>query len=442
MSKNIKKVVWSEGMFISPQHFQQQERYLESYIKNYHHFNHGSPLGLFDIDIDIDLLKIGKFGVKYSSGIFPDGSPFYTDYEMVIDIPDDAMGKLIYLALPIYRQGIQEVTFDEHSGIRHRAMMQSLFDSSRQDTESEEIELSILNISLKIEGEDIEDYTLIEIAKIKEKKIDGGVTLDQTYIPPCLQIGVSDYILTSLKEIHADLLSHGQNLSKKLSVDNNIKADQIVASDYIMLQTIARWSPQVSIWIDKNKVSPQQLYYYLCTMVGEFAALKSTFISDFKYFDCHNMFPLFSQLFGELKVLLRQGRESSVTILNWDKTLFDKRRLLRIKVMDAVLYNSSRILLAVSCSLGMVETSKQFVVSSKLGGNNRIAELVRNSMSGIPLTALPFAPNELKARANKAYFELDTDSPYWQEIVRKDEPIALHLNEKIADFEIEMIFIR
>ncbi|WP_298771905.1 type VI secretion system baseplate subunit TssK [uncultured Shewanella sp.] len=442
MNENIKKVVWSEGMFISPQHFQQQERYLESYIKSYHHFNHSSDLGLFDIDIDIDLLKIGKFGVKHSSGIFPDGSPFHTDYEMVIDIPDDAVGKLIYLVLPIYRQGIQEVTFEESSGIRHRAMMQSIFDSSRQGTEAEEIELSILNISLKIEGEDLEDYTLIEIARIKEKKIDGGVILDQTYIPPCLQIGVSDYILTSLKEIHADLISHGQNLANKLSVDNSVKADQIVASDYIMLQTIARWTPQVYVWLNKNKVSPQILYYYLCTMVGEFSALKSTFLSHFEDFDCHNMFPLFSRLFGDLKVLLRQGRESSVTILNWDNTLFDKRRLLRIKVMDSVLYNSSRILLAVSCSLGMAETSKQFIASSKLGGNNRIAELVRNSMSGIPLTVLPFAPNELKSRANKAYFELDTDSPYWQEIVRKDEPIALHLNEKIADFEIELIFIR
>ena len=27
------KVVWSEGMFLNPHHFQQQERYLEKYIQ-------------------------------------------------------------------------------------------------------------------------------------------------------------------------------------------------------------------------------------------------------------------------------------------------------------------------------------------------------------------------------------------------------------------------
>ncbi|WP_299490756.1 type VI secretion system baseplate subunit TssK [uncultured Shewanella sp.] len=442
MNGNVKKIVWSEGMFISPQHFQQQERYIESYIKNYHHYYHNSDAGIFDIDFDSDLLKIGKFGLRSSSGVFPDGTPFHTDYEMVIDIPDDAMGKLIYLALPIYRLGVQDVTFEANSGTRHRSMMQPIFDSSRQDSEAEEVELSILNICLKMEGEDLEDYSVIEIAKIKEVKIDGGVILDQTYIPPCLRIKISDYILTSLKEIHADLVSHGQNLSNKLSVDNSIKADQIVASDYIMLQTIARWTPQVYFWMNTDKLAPQNLYYDLCIMAGEFSALNSKLLSDFHHFNCRDLFPLFSQLFGDIKILLRQGRESSVTILNWDETLFDKRRLLRIKVMDSVLYSSSRILLAVSCSLGMVETSKQFIASTKLGGNSRIAELVRNSVSGIAMTALPFAPNELKARANKAYFELDTDSPYWHEIVRKDEPIALHLNEKIKDFEIEMIFIR
>ena len=54
------KVVWSEGLFLRPQHLQQQERYFERYVEG----RAGSLLrhgwGFLELEIDRDLLAIGE----------------------------------------------------------------------------------------------------------------------------------------------------------------------------------------------------------------------------------------------------------------------------------------------------------------------------------------------------------------------------------------------
>ena len=43
---DTQRVVWSEGMFISPQHFQQQERYMLMQFRRYSELMHSHRYGL------------------------------------------------------------------------------------------------------------------------------------------------------------------------------------------------------------------------------------------------------------------------------------------------------------------------------------------------------------------------------------------------------------
>src|SRR5450830_1564803 len=76
------KVTWSEGLFLRPQLFQQQERYLENYAHK-----RSAPLSPFfwgfrHFSIDDESLNLGKLVLARASGIFQDGTPF--------DIPGDS----------------------------------------------------------------------------------------------------------------------------------------------------------------------------------------------------------------------------------------------------------------------------------------------------------------------------------------------------------------
>src|SRR5215467_7349388 len=75
MSEN-NRVVWSEGLFLRPQHFQQQERYLEAYVEGRAAALRQHSWGLTELEIERDLLAIGKLGLRRARGVFPDGTPF------------------------------------------------------------------------------------------------------------------------------------------------------------------------------------------------------------------------------------------------------------------------------------------------------------------------------------------------------------------------------
>jgi len=73
--------VWSEGLFLRPQHFQQQERHLERYIEGRSRELRAHSWGFTELELERDLLAIGKFGLRRAAGVFPDGTPF--------SMPDD-----------------------------------------------------------------------------------------------------------------------------------------------------------------------------------------------------------------------------------------------------------------------------------------------------------------------------------------------------------------
>jgi type VI secretion system protein ImpJ len=70
------KVTWSEGLFLRPQLFQQQDRYLEAYAHK-----RAAPLspfywGFSQYTIDSESLSLGKLVLSSCAGLFADGTPF------------------------------------------------------------------------------------------------------------------------------------------------------------------------------------------------------------------------------------------------------------------------------------------------------------------------------------------------------------------------------
>ncbi len=75
-------MVWSEGLFIRPHHFQQNDRYVEGLIENRVRHVTPYPWGFSRIEIDRDLAQQSRFGLRRAAGVMPDGTPF--------DLPDQS----------------------------------------------------------------------------------------------------------------------------------------------------------------------------------------------------------------------------------------------------------------------------------------------------------------------------------------------------------------
>src|SRR5215813_3641279 len=74
--KYLSRVVWSEGMYLGPHHFQAQSRYFEDSIRFATSALWFEPWGLVAAQLDHEALKNGTVSIIHARGIFPDGLVF------------------------------------------------------------------------------------------------------------------------------------------------------------------------------------------------------------------------------------------------------------------------------------------------------------------------------------------------------------------------------
>ncbi len=70
------KVIWSEGMFLQPQHLQQHDRYIEKLLEGRTRPIAAYGWGFSALVLDEAALALGKVAISSARGIFPDGTPF------------------------------------------------------------------------------------------------------------------------------------------------------------------------------------------------------------------------------------------------------------------------------------------------------------------------------------------------------------------------------
>src|SRR6266852_9125390 len=74
--KYLSRVVWSEGMYLGPHHFQAQSRYFEDSIRFAASSLWYEPWGLMAAQLDPEALKNGTVSLVHARGIFADGLAF------------------------------------------------------------------------------------------------------------------------------------------------------------------------------------------------------------------------------------------------------------------------------------------------------------------------------------------------------------------------------
>src|SRR5215831_13775939 len=85
--KLASKVVWSEGMYIGPHHFQGQSRYFEDLIQFATSSLWFAPYGIIGAELDPEALHNGIVSLLDACGIFPDGLPFNMPETDVLPAP-------------------------------------------------------------------------------------------------------------------------------------------------------------------------------------------------------------------------------------------------------------------------------------------------------------------------------------------------------------------
>ena len=431
--------VWLEGMFMTPQHFQQHDRYMHGYVREWMNSRFGDSWGVRSIDLDVSQYRVGCVRLMSVQGVFPDGTPFLSSEELTLQIHPGTVNKKVYLSLPLYRPGQINTARDAAPTLRYTSFSADVVDDCSADNDVVAVEQCRLNLSLQLEGGDMACYTMIPVLEIREVHSDGSLVLNNSFVPPCLDISASPVLLEQCNELLALMVQRSRQACQRLQAGAQAKSRQMRVLDLLWLQTLNRWQP----WFAASaNMSCADVYRELAMCLGDILALIPEPLPDIPPFIYSDPGPSMLVLFRSLRRVLSNVADERVVVMEWERDQFQETRLLVLEDEGPERLQTGRVVLGVKSSLGVIATGQRFANASKLAGRRRINDLVCSALPGVRMEQMPVAPAELQSQPDIAYFEVDRSDPLWQELIATADQLVIHIDERLPEVELALFVIR
>jgi type VI secretion system protein ImpJ len=439
------KIVWSEGMFLQPQHFQQHDRYVEKLVHGRTAPLLGHSWGFVHLELDGAALALGKIQIASARGLFPDGTPFnFPDHDAPptpLDVASDAKEEMIYLALPMQRPGTDEADFnaDQTASLARFSVNDvEVRDSNAAADRSALVQIGQLRLRL-LRGREVTDaYTTLGVVKVTERRADNQLVLQKAYVPPVLHAGAVSALAGYVHELHGLLHQRGETLAARLSQPGRGGVSEI--ADFILLQTVNRYEPLFSHLAAHPLLHPERLFSICLELAGDLATLSHTSrrpptFAPYQHDALEQSFtPLIADLRRSLSMVLEQN---AIPI-----ELQDRKYGVRVAtIADQELLKNAGFVLAVNAQLPPDTLRNRFPTQVKIGPVERIRDLVNLQLPGIPLRSLPVAPRQIPYHAGFNYFELERGGELWKQLERSGG-LAMHIAGEFPGLELEFWAIR
>jgi len=443
---NNKRIIWSEGLFIRPQHFQQESRYLENHTNQRIDKSLPFMFGVTDIEFDENTLNSGALSIIRARGIMPDGSCF--------DIPADtgpleplaiddvrADNQIVYLVLPRRNDSAQEIRWpDSTSKGRYEVEHSKIKDIHSRDGTLQDLQLALLKPTLMLGSEDISAYSTLAITKIKGKDANNRLILEDQFYPTSLSIGAVPRLKRLLNEVSGLMQGRARQLAERIGSPSQAGVADV--SDFMLLQALNRMYPEFQHMYSLPSLHPERLYVALAQACGELATFQegSRLPEEFPAYNHRELW----QSFQPLEQALRHALGSLASPRAVPIVIVDHGHAKWTAPMhDSSLLNQSEFVIAVKADLELSQLQMLFMQQGKVSALERLNDLVSLQVPGIPLRALPVAPQQLPYHAGFTYFQIDRGSAEWREVIESNSAgFAFHVPGEFPGLEIQFWAIR
>ncbi len=438
------RVVWSEGMFLRPQHFQQHDRYLENLVNGRCKGLRGYDWGFRSLKLDHGQLAIGRIALQECCGIFPDGTPFdlpdQDDVPLSLEVPEGVQNCFVYLALPQRRPDSSEIDSESFADslARFRMREREVRDHNSGADARYPVQIGGLRTRLMLERQERSGYVCLGLGKIVELRADKTVLLDEKFIPPILQCSATSVLNGFLRELHGLLHTRGEALAGRVVESARGGASEI--ADFLLLQAINRYQPMLEHLGVNAALHPEEFFRLGLQIAGELATFykPSKRSANFPAYNHDDLQVCFEPLMDELRQLLGMILEQNaiqIPLTQPRPGVYAARRP-EVNLLDSAIF-----VLAVKASVSPELLRSHFPPQVKIGPVEEIQQLVRAALPGISIHSLPVAPRQLPYHAGFSYFELNKQSELWKKMSNSGG-FALHIGGSFPDLELEFWAIK
>lgn len=441
---NHSKVVWGEGTLISPQHFQQQERYFDALINKNYSLNQNYYWGFRELSFNDSASQMGVLEVKKASGFFKNGAYFEETSAsapyLKIEIPPNIESEVVYLVWSGQSEYLNNyAAIDTEGGYTGQYLVYDieLQDATEVGLPKRSIAVANKNVRLVLSHQLSDDMLSLPVAKILSSNANGEYQLDEKFIPPFVNVAHNQRLKGFCLEIYGILKQRAQTLSSILA--NPAVMTNSDVRDFLILQTINRYHAYMHHIDYLPLLHPCTLYEDWLKLYGDLSTFETAKVNfALPRYNHEDLDFCYTELLGLLKQALSIVLEQKAILIPFDATDDSTRVAI---TPDRSLLNNCQFVLAVNANMPPDMLKQKLPATIKIGSVDKIKDLVAYHLPGIKVQALATAPRELPYYAGFSYFELDKTSELWGEL-HQSSGIALHLAGDFPELQIEFWAIK
>jgi len=445
--KHLLPVIWTKGTFLTPQHLQVQDRFIESILQFHLESVNYRPWGFKELRVNQEELAGGNFALARAVGIFPDG--------LVFDIPDSDPAPApkplaqyfeaeqdsldLYLGIPHYRDRGLNVSIAQHRADTRFLAEVALVRDENSGLSERPIQVAQKNFRLLAAGETRQGISALQVARVVRTPA-AAFQLDPQFVPPLLDISASDYLVAILRRL-VEILSAKSSILAGLRRQKNQSLADFTSSDianFWLLYTVNSHLPLLRHVFEVKKGHPEGLFSIMTALAGALTTFSLKIQPrDLPAYEHENLSQCFTELDEKLRNLLETVVPSNFVSL--PLKLVQPSIYATALAEDKYLFNT-KMYLAVSAELGTAELIKRVPQLVKVCSATHIETLIRQALPGIQLTHVPSPPGSIPIKLDFQYFSLNQAGAAWEAVTRARN-LAAYVPAEITNPQLELVIL-
>jgi type VI secretion system protein ImpJ len=427
MKNQMKKPVWVEGIFLTQQHFQQWDSWLQ--YQHYMDRQLSGNWGVYELVIDKSALKNSLYTILKLKVLLPDFRWIEYDADeseqsICIELKDKK--EEIYLVLKRENDVSGVNGYPEKENVTFYATYEKVKDNLDMTREAE-ILLANDNISLKKTDLISENHTIFKLSELLLKN-QGEYILSNQYVPPVLIMNSMSFGLVYLKELYGVISQKIRTVKKSGGKETSLEMG--------MLSVLLRYNPLFECYLYERNIAPKIFYTRLIQLYSElsiYASKEENYV--FIAYDHRHIHRVFTALVNKIKLILESMRITNtprVPLISHANNFYVTEELKNL------LQQYNKLYLIIKCqnleSLSLNHIEKE----TKCSSQKEIKNLVVNAVSGLKLRHINFFPNRKEKTEEGEIFEVMKEGKHWEEI-KGSKNIALHFSTVLISPHIELL---
>ncbi len=446
MSKH--RVLWGEGLFLRPQHFQIQDAYHSSQRALSMLLAHPYAYGIVDVQIDQQLLESNLLSFENIYSVLPDGTIYQaprTDAlpkALTLDTQDNGDEIYVFLSLEIVHTSGHNIQ-TEHSDnparyVKAAVEAQDLY-SQAAEAVIDVIKLSpSLQLSRSVQAPS-QDTVSVLIAKLS-RTTQGVYQVDEDYIVPSVQMASNSALMSQVYRLMTMINTKSSSLYDHHRQSNNdlLEFRSSDIASFWLLHALNTAYSKLSHLYNNPKLHPERLYEAFLDVASQLATFSSLYkVGDLPSYQHNNANDSFINIIVIIRELLNTVIASNfISIpLRQNKPSYYTGDLSSDKIT-----RNSQLYLSVSSSIPMHELIDIVPRRFKVATPDAVEKRVLSALPGSPISHVAQVPSAIPVRPGFSYFTLEPIGELYDEMI-KSESICIYVPNGFDDLKIELMAI-